>query len=301
MTQGELEARILNGERAQAAAPPDVSGQLRVTAQAEADAWRQTADAAAAHDQPAVSNARTRARQLAAETIRLEAMNATYESWSDRTNTVRETTAQAKPELGRRGQMQPAEQPSTMAGWWRQFEADLGAMDRAIEREHQAAIAAGQPWPPQHTAQAPAACAEAAAVIARLQHRRYLREPGTDPEIPSPGPRRAGLRSTRSPAWVRRPAGPPGRDAGPRGPGCAPYRGRQRRPGSPRTIHRPPRTPSPRPSRTGSRTPDRSLRRIRNGAIDQAAGRRPQRPDRKRYRAEPARRSRCPSCIIRSK
>jgi hypothetical protein len=208
MTQGELEARVLNGERAQAAAPPDVSGQLRVTAQAEADAWRQTADAAAAHDQPAVSNARTLARQLAAEKTRLEAMNAAYKSWSDRTNTVRETAAQAKAELGRRGEMQPAEQPLTMAGWWRQFEADLGAMDRAIEREHQAAIAAGQPWPPQHTAQVPAACAEAAAVIARLQHGGYLRESGPDPEIPSPGPaapdseapaaqREAGDRSVR--------------------------------------------------------------------------------------------------------
>jgi hypothetical protein len=37
MTRGELEARILDGERAQAAAPPEVSGYLRLTAQAEAD------------------------------------------------------------------------------------------------------------------------------------------------------------------------------------------------------------------------------------------------------------------------
>ena len=36
-----------------------------------------------------------------------------------------------------------------MVEWWRQLEADVAAVDRAIEREHQAAIAAGKPWPPQ--------------------------------------------------------------------------------------------------------------------------------------------------------
>jgi len=70
-----------------------------------------------------------------------------------------------------------------MAGWWRQFEADLDAMDRAIQREHQAAVAAGQPWPPQHTAQAETTHAEAAAVIPRLQHDGYLPEPDPDPAV----------------------------------------------------------------------------------------------------------------------
>ena len=37
--------------------------------------------------------------------------------------------------------------------WWRQLEVDLVALDRAIEREHQAAIATGKPWPPQCTPQ----------------------------------------------------------------------------------------------------------------------------------------------------
>ena len=40
-----------------------------------------------------------------------------------------------------------------MADWWRQFEADLAAVDRAIEREHQAAFVAGKPWPPERTPQ----------------------------------------------------------------------------------------------------------------------------------------------------
>ena len=38
-----------------------------------------------------------------------------------------------------------------MAGWWHQFEADAEAVERAIARQHQAAIDAGQPWPPQRT------------------------------------------------------------------------------------------------------------------------------------------------------
>jgi conjugative relaxase-like TrwC/TraI family protein len=188
MIQGELEARILDGERAQAVAPPEVSGQLRITAQAEADTWRQSADAAAAHDQPAAASARALARQLAAEKARLEAMNAAYEAWSGRTSTARETAAQAKAELGRLGHAQAAEKPPAMAGWWRQFEADLDTTERAIACEHQAAIAAGQPWPPQKTAQAGTTHAEAAAAISRLQRDGYLPALDPDPEVPAPGP-----------------------------------------------------------------------------------------------------------------
>ena len=35
-----------------------------------------------------------------------------------------------------------------MADWWQGFQADVDAVDRAIEREHQAAVSDGQPWPP---------------------------------------------------------------------------------------------------------------------------------------------------------
>ncbi len=43
-----------------------------------------------------------------------------------------------------------------MAGWWQQLEADIAATDHALQRQHQAAIAAGDPWPPrpEHTSQA---------------------------------------------------------------------------------------------------------------------------------------------------
>jgi hypothetical protein len=42
----------------------------------------------------------------------------------------------------------PGRGPLSAAGWWRLFEADLAAAERALESEHQAAIAAGHPWPP---------------------------------------------------------------------------------------------------------------------------------------------------------
>ena len=41
MSHGELEAQVLEADRAQATAPPDTSSQLRLTSQAEADAWQQ--------------------------------------------------------------------------------------------------------------------------------------------------------------------------------------------------------------------------------------------------------------------
>jgi len=157
MSRGELEAQILEADRVQATAPPDTSSQLRVTAQAEADAWQQSADAEAEHDQLRAGNARSLAATLAAETSRLEAVNARYEEWSARTSSTREIAGKARAELQRRGQEPPtgrAPGPQNMADWWWEFEADAAAMDRAIEREHQAAVHDGQPWPPERKPEA---------------------------------------------------------------------------------------------------------------------------------------------------
>ena len=192
MTRGELEARILDGEHAQASAPADVSSQLRVTAQAEADAWQQSADAEAAHDQPAAAAAKALASQMTAEKTRLEALNAAYEGWADKSKSIREAAGKAKSELGRRGQAQPQERPQTMAGWWRQLDADLDAVDRALGRERQAAIAAGKPWPPEKTAQAESERSKASAVTEQLQRDRSLREPDRDPRVSGPEPTTPG-------------------------------------------------------------------------------------------------------------
>ncbi len=195
MTRGELEARILDGEHVQASAPADVSSQLRITAQAEADAWQQSADAEAAHDQPAAAAARALASQMTAEKTGLEALNATYEGWAAKSKNIREAAGKAKAELGRRGQPQPQERLQTMAGWWRQLDADLDALDRAIGREHQAAIAAGKPWPPERTAQAENERPEAGPVAGPLHRDGALRGPGYDLPVSGPEPAGPGMQA----------------------------------------------------------------------------------------------------------
>src|SRR5579875_645087 len=151
MSRGDLEARVAEGDRAQATAPADVSARLRLTAQAEADAWQQAAAAETGHDPAQAANARALANQMAAEKTRLEAANARYEQWSAETADTRETAGKAKAELRRRGH-EPAAgeqaEPQSTLEWWREFEANAEAADRAIERQQQAAIDAGQPWPP---------------------------------------------------------------------------------------------------------------------------------------------------------
>jgi conjugative relaxase-like TrwC/TraI family protein len=162
MTQGELEARVLDGDRAQAIAPPDASGDLRLTAQAEADAWQQSADAEIRHQEAASAEARALARHLAAQREQLEAANARYEKWATNTSGKRETAGKARAELERRGLAQQAaeqrkpeteREPQTMVEWWRRLESDLASVDRAIQREHQAATAVGKLWPPKRTTQ----------------------------------------------------------------------------------------------------------------------------------------------------
>jgi conjugative relaxase-like TrwC/TraI family protein len=182
MDRGQLEAHTAAAERASAAAPPDVSSQLRVTAHAEADAWQQAADAQASGDGAGANNAQQLAGLLSTEWQDLEARNAEHEQWADNTRTVRENGDKAAAELNRRGHQadtpygdvtplpgeqsatssepetegpasfqarpEPASEPHTTAEWLRQFEADMAAVERSIEREHQAAIDAGQPWPP---------------------------------------------------------------------------------------------------------------------------------------------------------
>jgi hypothetical protein len=155
LDRGELEARTLQGERARAAAPPDVSSQLRLTAQAEADALQQSADAHAQHDHTAAASATALAAQLAAERQRLEADNARYEHWSADTHATRDAAGKATAELQQRGhaqpesepQLRPENEPQLMAGWWQQLEADAEAVNCADPSEHQAASKTGEPRP----------------------------------------------------------------------------------------------------------------------------------------------------------
>ena len=157
MDRGQLEAHTAAAERAQATAPPDVAGQLRATAQAEADARQQAADAQIRNDPAEAASASALAGDLAGQRQQLEADDTTYEAWANRTRGARESGNKAAAELQRRGhtqpqpeqQAQPGTEPQTMSDWWRQFETDAEALERSIARQHQAAAESGQPWPPR--------------------------------------------------------------------------------------------------------------------------------------------------------
>jgi hypothetical protein len=162
LDRGELEARVLQGERARAAAPPYVSSQLRLTAQAEADALQQSADAETQHDHSGAASATALAARLAAKRQRLEADNARYEQWSADTCATRDTAGKATAELQRRGHArpdgephphpQPTDEPQLMAGWWQQLETDAEAVNCADASEYQDASDPRAPWPSQRTA-----------------------------------------------------------------------------------------------------------------------------------------------------
>jgi hypothetical protein len=157
MDRGELEAHQAAAERAQAAAPPDVSSQLRATAQAKADARQQSADAQIRNDPVEAADASALALELAARRQQLEVGNAKYEAWAAHTRAARENGDKAAAELHRRGhtQQQPGQEPRpasnpetvTETQWFRELDEDLQAVDRAITRQRQAAADAGQPWP----------------------------------------------------------------------------------------------------------------------------------------------------------
>ena len=74
------------------------------------------------------------------------------------------------------------------------IETDAEAAERAIERQHQAAIDAGRPWPPKPAATTKTPDPEAQKVIEGLQRDGHLTEPGLEkkeqagvPNLTSPG------------------------------------------------------------------------------------------------------------------
>jgi hypothetical protein len=67
----------------------------------------------------------------------------------------------------------------TLAEWWRQLQADADAMDRAIEREHHAAVDVGQLWPPSRQPQ-PEPGPESAMQLEESRPRPGIPEPEPD-------------------------------------------------------------------------------------------------------------------------
>lgn len=146
MSLGELEAAIAEGDRAVAAAPPDVTSELRLTEQARTDAWAQAAVAEAEGTADAARSAEALARQLDADADRLNPAAVTYEQWSAATAASRDEAGKAKLELDRRGGGPDAGRP--VSDWWAEFAAQADAAEAAIEAERQAAEREGRPWPP---------------------------------------------------------------------------------------------------------------------------------------------------------
>ena len=102
MDRGQLEAKVIAGARARAAAPRDVSAELRATAQAETDMRIMAGQAQVGGADPAAYD--QAAAELAAqrEELRTRA-TPTYEAWSESTAGTRDIAGKAHKELERRG------------------------------------------------------------------------------------------------------------------------------------------------------------------------------------------------------
>ena len=101
MDRGQLEAKVIAGARARAAAPRDVSAELRATAQAEIDMRIMAGKAQVESADPATYD--QAATELAAQREELDAGNAEYETWFESTAGTREIAGKAQKELERRG------------------------------------------------------------------------------------------------------------------------------------------------------------------------------------------------------
>ena len=116
MDRGQLEAKVIAGARARAAAPRDVSAELRATAQAETDARIMAAQAQVKGEDSAIYDQATEV--LSGKRGNLEARNEEYEAWSESTADTRGLAGKAQKELERRGHEVPdwtpeEEQPET--------------------------------------------------------------------------------------------------------------------------------------------------------------------------------------------
>jgi hypothetical protein len=105
MDRGHLEAKVIAGARAKAAAPLDVSAELRATAQAETDMRIMAGQAQVKGEDPAFAD--QAAEVLSGKRGNLEARNEEYEAWSESTTDTRDLAGKARKELQRRGHEMP--------------------------------------------------------------------------------------------------------------------------------------------------------------------------------------------------
>ena len=109
MDRGQLEAKVIDGARCRAAAPRDVSAELRGTVQGETDMRIMAAQAQANGEDRAFYD--QAAEVLSVKRGGLEARNEEYEAWSESTAGTREIAGKAQNELERRGHEVPGWTP----------------------------------------------------------------------------------------------------------------------------------------------------------------------------------------------
>ena len=183
-SRAELEGTVHAYTRAAETAPPDMARQLDYHRKQAAGLERQAEQAEADGDAQLASDSRAAAAEETRQANELSAAQDTRDAW-DRAHEAKRLAARAaRQELDRRGiEPEPERrEPESLTGWWRQFEADAEAAERAIERQRQAAIDAGQPWPPKPAATARTPDPEAHKVIEGLQRDGYRSRtrPGTE-------------------------------------------------------------------------------------------------------------------------
>jgi hypothetical protein len=208
-SRAELEGTVHAYTRAAATAPPDMSRQLDYHRKQAAGLGRQAEQAAADRDAQLASDSRAAAAEEIQQADELSAAQDTRDAW-DRAHEAKRLAARAaRQELDRRGIEPEPEHRETesLTGWWWQFEADAEAAERAIERQRQTAIDAGQPWPPRPDTTARTPDPEAHKVIERLQRDGY--RPGPDPEHKEP---QTAMPEPAKPQPEREPEGEPGSD-----------------------------------------------------------------------------------------
>ena len=132
MSRGELEAKEQHARRAYAAAPKDVSAELKDTALAEADQRQAAVEAEAQGDEATARALHSLADLLGTQKAALEADHARHENWSAQTAGLREEGGKARAELARRGQASEARPDETTLEWWQRFERDCQAFEQHL-------------------------------------------------------------------------------------------------------------------------------------------------------------------------
>ena len=292
MDRGRLEAHTAAAERVQATAPPDVSGELRLTANAEADALQQGADAEVRNDAAEVASASALTGELAARRQQLEAGNADYEAWAEATRDVRDNGDKAAAELNHRGHTPPPGQPTksgtephTTTEWWREADQESahvdpawwGAASKAHRPPARPEAGEGRPPPslsPRHPRHRRRDRTVRRRIPGHRQHRPMAgrRTPATDRGRPRDRNHKRDQAAAHGPGpRTRRPGRTPYQSDQPHGRnGPAVPRGTSH-PADPQRIRRAHQPASRSPARSARNSGSRGPRRRRDGAMNVAA------------------------------